>query len=419
MSTVHQAPPVTPVGPEPGPGDDPFRYGWRYVKNVKPDGTVDYDQVPLTLEDLLFPEEGDFTVQLESHKRDWVFLNLVFDAQLAGDPSAVVLADCRVDFNLPGVRPLGPDVVVILGVKRQCDWATLDLAAEGAHAVLAVEVTSADTRPNDYGIKKDFYFRAGVQFYVIVDSNEVKGRRKITLRAYRWEPGGYQPMAANERGWLWLPPVRVWLGTTETHYGEKVACFDATGQEIGEYEDLIRGQAEVHAKFREAQARAEIANFEAMEAQAKLKEADLRIQLAELRTQEFQAKLKEADLRIQEADFRAQEFQAKLKEADLRIQEADLRAREFQAKLKEADFLIQEFQAKLKEADLRIQELQVQAKLQEAEYKAALAEVRAAQEAQAREAIENRLGTLEEAIENRLGALEEEMRRARANPAES
>ncbi|MGO9600909.1 MAG: Uma2 family endonuclease [Isosphaeraceae bacterium] len=182
MSTIHQAPPVPPVGPEPGPGEDPFRYGWRYVKTVKPDGTVDYDQVLLTLEDLLFPQEGDFTVQLESHRRDWVFLSLVFDVQLAGDPSAVVLADRRVDFNLPGVRPLGPDVVVIQGLKRHCDWATLDLAAEGAHAALAVEVTSIDTRPNDYGIKKDFYFRAGVQFYVIVDSNEVKGRRKITLR---------------------------------------------------------------------------------------------------------------------------------------------------------------------------------------------------------------------------------------------
>ena len=281
MSTIHQAPPVPPVGPEPDPADDPFRYGWRYVKTIKPDGTVDYDQVPLTLEDLLFPEEGDFTVQLESHRRDWVFLSLVFDVQLAGDPSAVVLADCRVDFNLPGVRPLGPDVVVIQGVKRHCDWATLDLAAEGAHAALAVEVTSTDTRPNDYGIKKDFYFRAGVQFYVIVDSNEVKRRRKITLRGYRWEPGGYQSMVADERGWLWLPPVRVWLGTAETYYGEKVACFDATGQEIGEYEDLVRGQVEAQAKIQEAQARAELAQSAAIEAQAKIQEAQAKAASAE------------------------------------------------------------------------------------------------------------------------------------------
>ena len=336
MSTIHQAPPVPPVGPEPGPGDDPFRYGWRYVKTIKPDGTVDYDQVPLTLEDLLFPEEGDFTVQLESHRRDWVFLSLVFDVQLAGDPSAVVLADCRVDFNLPGVRPLGPDVVVIQGLKRHCDWATLDLAAEGAYAALAVEVASTDTRPNDYGIKKDFYFRAGVQFYVIVDSNEVKRRRKITLRGYRWEPGGYQSMVADERGWLWLPPVRVWLGTAETYYGEKVACFDATGQEIGEYEDLVRGQVEAQAKIQEAQTRAELAQSAAIEAQAKIQEAQARAELAQSAA------------------------------------------------------------------------IEAQAKIQEAQAKAASAEAKAAQEAHAREA-----------MENRLRALEEELRRAKGNLAES
>jgi hypothetical protein len=39
--------------------DDPFRYGWRYVKRVLPDGTVDLEQMPLTLEDVLHPQEED------------------------------------------------------------------------------------------------------------------------------------------------------------------------------------------------------------------------------------------------------------------------------------------------------------------------------------------------------------------------
>ena len=193
--------------------------------------------MPLTLEDLLFPEEGDFVVQTEGHRRDWVFLSLVFNAQLADDPTAIVLADCRVDFNLPKVRPLGPDVVVIFGVKRHIDWATLDLAAEGARAALVVEVVSPDTRSNDFGIKKDFYFRARVPIYVIVDWTVSEGRRKISLLGHRWTPTGYEPLPADEHGRLWLAPVRVWLGTAETVYGERVACFDETGREIGEYED--------------------------------------------------------------------------------------------------------------------------------------------------------------------------------------
>ena len=43
--------------------DDPFRYGWRYVRRTQPDGTEVVDQVPLSLDDLLYPEEGDFVVQ--------------------------------------------------------------------------------------------------------------------------------------------------------------------------------------------------------------------------------------------------------------------------------------------------------------------------------------------------------------------
>ena len=276
MSIVHQTSPTVPLPPDPGSNEDPFRYGWRYKKIAKPDGTVDYDQVPLTLEDLLFPEEGDFVVQTESHKRDWVYLDLVFDSQLADDPSAVVLADCRVDFNVPGVRPLGPDVVVILGVKQYRDWATLDLAAEGAHAALVVEVTSPDTRPNDFGIKRDFYHRARVPLYVIVDSAEVGGRRKISLKGFRWTPEGFEAFPPGDQGRFWLDPVRVWLGTAAAEYGDRVACFDQEGREIGDYEEINRARIEAETRAAQAEARATEAEAKATEAEAKATEAEAR-----------------------------------------------------------------------------------------------------------------------------------------------
>src|SRR4051794_5938465 len=90
------------------PGPDPYRYGWRYVRVVAPDGSEIFDQVPLTLEDVLFPQVGDFIVQTRRHNSDVRYLGDVFEAQLAAEPSAVVISDCRVDWNLPGVRPLGP-----------------------------------------------------------------------------------------------------------------------------------------------------------------------------------------------------------------------------------------------------------------------------------------------------------------------
>ena len=33
--------------------DDPFRYGWRYVRRTQPDGTTVIDEIPLTRDDLL------------------------------------------------------------------------------------------------------------------------------------------------------------------------------------------------------------------------------------------------------------------------------------------------------------------------------------------------------------------------------
>ncbi len=128
MSTVSMSGP-----PRRTPDDaDPFRLGWRFVKVRRPDGTEVWEQVPLTEEDVLFPEEGDFIAQTEYHHIDMNYLWALFRARLAADPTALVLGDCRVDWNIPGVRPLGPDVAVFFGLgPRRGDIGTLDVAAEG------------------------------------------------------------------------------------------------------------------------------------------------------------------------------------------------------------------------------------------------------------------------------------------------
>ena len=130
MSTVSKstAPISRPAPREP----DPYRYGWRYVRVTRPDGTKAFDQVPLTQDDVLFPEEDDFIVQNTAHNADRGYLDDVFNDRLNDNPTAVVLADCRVDWNIPGVRPLGPDIAVFLGVKRfpADGWDTFDMRAE-------------------------------------------------------------------------------------------------------------------------------------------------------------------------------------------------------------------------------------------------------------------------------------------------
>jgi colicin import membrane protein len=269
MSTVSTTQP-----PDVASGDtDPYRYGWRYVRIQKPDGTEEFDQVPLTLEDVLFPEVGDFIVQSRLHSRDVIYFKSVCESRLAGDPNADVLSDTRVDWNLAGVRPLGPDIAVFRGLKRILDWTTLDVAFERACPEMVVEVTSPDTRDNDVEKKFAFYRRAKVPLYVIADAiRENEHERRLKLMVYRLARGRYQKVQPDARGWFWLEPVGVWLGVTvDPRTGcDRLACYDQQGRELGDYAAVTQALEEAEARAdAEAQARADAEARAAAEAQAR------------------------------------------------------------------------------------------------------------------------------------------------------
>ena len=53
------------------PRNDPFRYRWRYVlRQIEANGNEVWDQIPLTLDDVLHPEEDDFHGQGTAHARE-------------------------------------------------------------------------------------------------------------------------------------------------------------------------------------------------------------------------------------------------------------------------------------------------------------------------------------------------------------
>lgn len=223
----------------PGDGADPFRYGWREVEHRQADGSVTWERVPLTLLDVLHPREGDFVVQGDGHARRCNYLYDVLRASFAGDPTAVILHDTLVDWGVPGLRPHAPDLTVLLGVRTRQDWGIFDVPAEGARPVLVIEVASPHTASLDRSIKLEQYDLAGVPFYVIVDTVMRLGTPELRLRGHELGSAGYGPLAQDERGWLWLAPARIWLGL---HDGE-IACFDAAGQPLGDYETLAAALA--------------------------------------------------------------------------------------------------------------------------------------------------------------------------------
>lgn len=263
MSTIASPTP----SPEPFlPETDPFRYGFRYIPRTLENGTVVLDQMPLQPEDLLFPEEGDFHVNSTDHQRDCRYLMDVFEVQLQGVEGAKVFRELRTDWSHPEIRPLGPDIIVISGVHHSQNWPTFKVVDEGATIPLIVEVTSPlpESRKNDVVFKRDFYYQLGVMFYAIVDRQERRGVKKVSVLVYGRGASEYEELPRNEQGRIWLEPVGVWLGVE----GNRAMCYRRDGTAIPDLAEIATA----------AEKRAEAADARAADLEKRLRdmEAELR-----------------------------------------------------------------------------------------------------------------------------------------------
>ena len=269
--------------------NDPFRLGWRYITQVLPDGETHTLTVPLTPHDLLFPQENDQAVQLEPHVEDCLYLYAALKFHLAGVPGVKVLADHRVWFDVPDLKPLGPDVVVFFDYFDTGHTGTFEVAQFGARPILVVEIASADTRKNDYRIKKEFYHQAGAAYYLIIDARIRAGQRKAAwLVAFRHTPDGYEPIPADDQGRIWVEPLNVGFQIVDL----QVRCIQAeTGRTIDSYLDQAFGRiaAEERALAESVARRAAEAESRAAEERALAESVARRTAEAESRAAEERA----------------------------------------------------------------------------------------------------------------------------------
>jgi colicin import membrane protein len=234
-----------------------FKYGWRDVARKQPDGSTEFVQIPLTLEDVLHPKFGDVHLLSDPHGDDCNYLKYVLKDRYRVDLSVAVFSDCGIYWDKPGLKHHSPDLAVIFGVKRQKDWTAFHVKTEKVRPSLIIEVTSPSTRVNDVKTKVKHYARAGVPYYVIADAVEDKQRR-LSLISYRLEGNAYRKLALDDKGRAWLEPVGLWLGVTinPATGGERLALIDpATGEEIGDYTAMSRARAEAEARAEAAEER--------------------------------------------------------------------------------------------------------------------------------------------------------------------
>jgi len=317
---------ATPPSPPPPPDADPFRYGWRYVTRTRPDGSKEHVEVPLTLEDVLHPQEGDVIPENTQQERDRRYLHDVLERRYANDPHVLTLADCLVDWGVPGLRPHSPDITVLEGVRtKEGRWGTYRLAQDGGHPLLAIEIVSPSTRSNDVDIKPEHYHRAGVPFYVLVDQQREDGPRQLV--AYEHRADGYVAMRFDADGRLTLAPLGLRLGLR----GERVVCWDATSdQELGDYVGVCRQLEQEIAAREEAERQAKKAADARREAERRQKEEANARREAERRQKEEADARREAERREKEAADACREAERQAKADKDRIRELEEQIRRLQ-----------------------------------------------------------------------------------------
>jgi Uma2 family endonuclease len=234
------------------PDPDPFRYGWRFVKKVLPDGTTNLVQVPLTLEDVLHPQEDDVIPERPTQHLDAVYLYPIFRARARERlPGGFVLGDCLVNWGVQGIRNHSPDLSVFRGVVNPpgLNIGTFRLRASGGRCVLAMEIVSPDTRENDVEHKFREYHQVRVPLYVLIDQETDDSPRQII--GYRYTPQRYVRMRLDRQGRLLLKPLGLWLGLEE----ELAVCYDAdTGERLRDYSEEQQAREAAEQRVRELEA---------------------------------------------------------------------------------------------------------------------------------------------------------------------
>jgi Uma2 family endonuclease len=219
------------------PAANLFRYGWRFVPRVLPDGRTELERVPLTLEDVLHPKEGDVIPERTLHEKERAYLAGVFRSRPPAEPVVHVTFDCLIDWGVEGLRDTSPDVAVFAGLREgpDLDAGTFHLLPSGGRCLLTVELVSPDTRENDVVRKVEEYYQAGVPLYLIVDQEREGGPRRLIV--YRSGPQRFEEVPLDEHGRFRLAAFQLWVSVREG----RVVCHDVeTGRELGDYAQISR-----------------------------------------------------------------------------------------------------------------------------------------------------------------------------------
>ncbi len=253
--------------------EDPFRLGFRYRRG--PDAKPG-EMVPLTAQDLLYPEEGDVVSDGFPH---YLLLQTLVDALrrfLKKRPATHVTSN--VTLVLGDGRNSGPDVAVIegeidvSGVKRAIHLHKIGVRLKFVLEAISTSEKEIENKDLEGNLKR--YAAEGVSEYFTVYPTE--GTQVRDLVGRELQDDEYVEIGPDVQGRLYSKTLGLYFSIDRSSH-ELVVVDAATGQRLRSSEEVEeRAEAEAEAR-RQAERRAEA------EAEARRQETEARRQEAEAR----------------------------------------------------------------------------------------------------------------------------------------
>ena len=280
------------------PAEDPFHIGYRLRTFTDANGELVSEPVPLTEEDFLHPQEEDRFMLVDPHQRALHYLVHALRICYRNLPEGRVFTDHRIDWQVPGILPHGPDAVLF--DRFTADWngeGTLPVRDTNSRVLAVFEVTSESTRKIDLGKKFVEYALVGIPYYIIIDVAEPND--EINVNGYRLVNESYQPMRRDPQLGIILARAGLYFRWED----DRLIIADEDGKTIPDSRESGLAIDDLTAKV---VVEAQRADSEAQRADAEKQRADAEKQRADAETQRADAERQRAEMLAGElAEFKA------------------------------------------------------------------------------------------------------------------
>jgi hypothetical protein len=279
-------------GPTDGaPGADPFRLGFRYRLSTSAEGREVVEQVPLSAEDILYPQEGDVVSDGFPHNTGLQPRADALRRHLEKRGATLLTSNVTLVLRSDG-RNCSPDIAVIAGeIDRTKIERAVDLRKVGGRLVFALEVVSTSEKEiEDKDVKHnvDRYAREKVPDYFTV--YPVVESQVKDLVGRRLEKEGYDEIAPDAQGRVYSKELDLYFQVDDATR-ELVAIDARTGERLLTSDEEEAGRKKAEAALARAEAQRKKAEAARKKAEAARKqEADSRHQAEERAEQEAQAR---------------------------------------------------------------------------------------------------------------------------------